>query len=274
MTKRLALALLLAAVAANAQMTRHRDTTPLPGTPAGDPFVLLAPASVTGTVSAVSGNIIAVGNGTVTIDASAAKIVDQSGAAVAPAAIATGSLIVATVKSDGVAANAPLPATFIAVSKPAALTLVGPVTAVDAAHNNFTLLGRTIQVTSQTSFGGPMPGTAAKSLADVQPNELVVVQANPGGTQTIVAVSVMLMSLHVDPPQMLHGTVKSIAADAWVIAIAGKDVTVSVNAQTQIAGSPKVGDTVIVTAVTDSSGKLVAIAIMKGPQLPIFQPPH
>src|SRR5437588_12693961 len=133
--KRLSLVLLLAAVAvANAQTTRQRGTAPQPGTGISDPFHVLSAATVSGTVSAVAGNIISVANGTVTIDASGAKIVDTSGAAVALGSIATGSLIVATVKSDNVAPNAPLPATLIAVSKPAALTLTGPVTAVDAAH--------------------------------------------------------------------------------------------------------------------------------------------
>jgi hypothetical protein len=269
--KKLALVLLLTAAVANAQTQRHRDT-PQPGTPAGDPIRALSPAIVSGTVGAISGNVISIANGTVTIDASAAKIVDNAGATVALGSITTGSLILATVKPDNVAANAPLPATLIAVSKPAALTLTGPVTAVDAAHNNFTLLGRTIQVTAQTSFGSPFLGTTVHGLSDIQPNELVDVQANPAGTQSIVAVSVLVMTMHVDAPRFFHGTVKSIAADAWVITTDGKDTTVTVNAQTQIVGSPKVGDTVYVMALTDSSGKLVALTISKL-QLPIFQPP-
>jgi hypothetical protein len=278
MIKRFALALLLLAAAASAQPTR-RGSTPQPGQPPGQPglspgggYTLFTPSTVAGTVSAVSGNIISVANGTVTIDAGAARVVDANGAAVALSSITTGSLIVATLKSDNVAANAPLPATFIAVSKPAALTLTGAVQAVDAAHNNFTLLGRTIQVTSQTSFGSPFLGTTVHGLADVQPNELVAVQANPAGAQSIVAVSVLVMSMHIDAPRFFHGTVKSIAADAWVITTDGKDTTVTVNAQTLIVGSPKVGDTVDVLAITDSSGKLVALTISKL-QLPIFQPP-
>jgi hypothetical protein len=268
--KRLAFVLLLAAAVANAQMTRNRAAQP--GTPPADPFRMLAPATVSGTVSAVAGNIINVANGTVTVDASGARIVDTTGATVSLSSVTTGSLIVATVKSDNVAPNAPLQATLIAVSKPAALTLTGPVTSVDAAHNSLTLLGRTIQVNTQTSFASPFLGTTVRGLADVQPNELLVVQANASG-QSLVAVSVLVMSMHVDRPELFHGTVKSIAADAWVITENGKDVTVSVNAQTQIVGSPKAGDTVTVLALTDSSGKLVALSIMKS-LLPVFQPPH
>ena len=263
--KRLSILLLFAATIASAQMNRHRGATPaFPG--------MTDAATVSGTVSAVSGNIIALANGTVTLDASGAKIIDNAGAAISASSITTGSLVVATVKPDNIAANAPIPATLIAVSKPAALTLSGPVTSVDAAHNSFVLLGRTIQVTPQTSFGGPFLGMTVRGLADVQPNEYVVVQANPGGTQTIVATSVMVMAIHVDAPDFIHGTVKSIATDAWVITDDGKDTTVTVNAQTHIVGNPKVGDTVDVLTVTDSSGKVVAISIMKS-MLPIFQPP-
>ncbi len=255
------LALLLAASVANAQM-RHRDV------------ISLTPATVSGTVSSVAGNIINVANGTVSIDASAAKIIDGSGGQTTIAAVTTGSLIVATVKSGSIAANAPIPATLIAVVKSAEVTLTGPVTAVDVVHNTLTLLGKTIQVTPQTSFGAPMHGLSVIGLADIQPNELVVVQANRSGTQSLVAVSVLVMSMTVGHPELIHGTVKSIAADAWVITgHDGKDVTVTVNAQTQIIGNPKVGDTVDVLARTDSSGKLVAISIMKS-LLPIFQPPH
>jgi hypothetical protein len=273
MTKRLVLVLLLAAAAANAQMTRNRGASPGGG---NYDIHLITPATVSGTVSTIAGNIINVANGTVTIDASGARIVDTTGATISLSSVTTGSLIVATVKSDNVAPNAALQATLIAVSKPAALTLTGPVTSVDAAHNSFVLLGRTIQVTSQTSFASPFLGATVKGLADVQPNELVAVQANPGGAQTIVAVSVLVMSIHIDHPEFYHGTVKSIAADAWVITANGKDVTVTVNAQTQIAGNPKAGDTVDVVALPDSSGKLVALSIMKSllPPLPIFQPPH
>ncbi len=268
--KRLSLALLLVAAVANAQVNRHRGL--VPGNPPGDPFRLPAPAIVSGTVSAVSGNIISLANGTVTLDASAAHIVDLNGKPVAVNSLTAGTLVVATVKPDNVAANAPIPAVLIGVSQPAAVTLTGPVTAVDVPHNTLTLLGRTIQVTANTSFAMPFPG-GINGLAGIQPNEIVTVQANPNGTQGLVAVSVLVMSVHVDRPELFHGTVKSITGDTWVIGGFDKDVTVTVNAQTQIAGNPKAGDSVLVLALTDSSGKLVAVSITKS-MLPIFQFPH
>jgi hypothetical protein len=267
--KRLSILLLFVAAAATAQMTRHRGAMPTPGT---DPLRMFSPAMVTGTVSSVSGNIISVANGTVTLDATGATIVDIGGKPVPLTSLTAGTLLVATVKSDNVAPNAPIPATRVAVSKPADVTLTGPVTAVDVAHNSLTLLGRTIQVTPQTSFGAPMPGIVVNGLTGIEPNELVVVQANPSG-QSLVAVSVLVMSMTIDHPELIRGTVKSIAADNWVISGHDNDATVAVNAQTQIVGNPKVGDTVDVLARTDSSGKLVAIAIMKS-MMPIFQLPH
>jgi Domain of unknown function (DUF5666) len=257
------LALLLAASIASAA-TRQRVLRP-PQLPSA--------ATVTGTVSSVAGNIINVANGTVSLDASGATIVDLAGKLVSLSSLTTGTLIVATVKSDGIAPGAPIPATLIAVTKPADVTLTGPATAVDVLHNTLTLLGRTIQVTPQTSFGGPFFGTSIRGVADIQPNDLVSVQANQSGAQ-LVAVSVLVLSLHVEQTEFIHGSVRSIAADAWVVnnAFEGKDVTVAVNAQTQIVGSPKVGDTVDVLAHTDSSGKLVALSIIKS-LLPIFQLP-
>lgn len=266
--KRLALVLLLAAAAANAQWTRQKGSKPGEYT-----LQQFAPAIVSGTVSSVAGNIINVANGTVSLDAGGAKIVDTAGATTSLAAVTTGSLIVATVKSGDIAMYAPIPVTLVAVSRPSSLTLTGTVTAVDAAHNAFTLLGRTVEATFLTSFASPFLGASpVRGVADLKPNDLVSVQANPSG-QSIVAVSVLLMSMHVDRPEFFHGTVQSIAADAWVISDLSKDILVSVNAQTQIVGNPQVGSTVDVLALRDSSGKLVAISIIKS-LLPIFQLPH
>lgn len=268
--KRLALALLLVASVAHAQM-RHR------GGPIQQPvmggLVPMNVAMVSGIVSSVSGTTINIANGQIAIDASAATIVGQNGATMTLASVTTGSLVVATLSGETVSPNAPLRAVTIAVTKYAEVTLAGPVTAVDATHNTLTVLGKTIQVNAQTSFGGPMFGANVTRLADVQPNELVMVQANPSGN-ALVAVSVLVMSMTVEHPDLIHGKVKSIAADAWVITDSAdsKDVTVAVNAQTLIIGSPKVGDTVDVLVRTDSSNRLVAISIM--PSLFSMMPGH
>ena len=123
--------------------------------------------NVVGIVSSVSGHMINVANGTVIIDASAAEIVDTAGAKASSAAITLGSGIMATVKSDGIAANAPIPATRIVVTAiSATVALVGPLTAIDVAHHTLTILGKTLHVTPKTTFSGPDYESVTRGLAD------------------------------------------------------------------------------------------------------------
>jgi hypothetical protein len=221
------------------------------------------PAVVTGTVSSVSGNVIAIGNGTITIDASGAKVVGRRGE-VTTAAVAPGMQIVATLAATAATSGA-LPATLIIINELPELTLSGQVQSVDRANNTFQLLGRTIHVTSETSFSG------RNQL--VQVNELVQVSADVQGTR-IVAESVFVLAPFPAPTQLLHGTVKSIGSDAWVITDrSGAEVRVVVNAQTRFTGNAKVGDTVEIIAITDSANQYVAVAIAKfeQPVLPEFR---
>ncbi len=67
-------------------------------------------------------------------------------------------------------------------------------------------------------------------------------------------------------PILIHGTVKNIGTDAWIITDSRRhDISVSVNAQTKIFGSPKVGDTVDVLANVDSANNFIAISITISP---------
>src|SRR5437764_12534540 len=112
--------LLLTASLVNAQTPPH-SATPAPYAP-----------NVIGMVSSVTGHVIKVANGTVAIDASAAEIVDTADAKVSLASVTPGSIIIATVKRDGIAANAPIPATRIDVTAISAMVaLAGPLTAID-----------------------------------------------------------------------------------------------------------------------------------------------
>ncbi len=91
-----------------------------------------------------------------------------------------------------------------------------------------------------------------------------MVQANPGDRQSLVTTSVSLMRAILEEPQeLIQGTVKSIASDAWRI----NDVTVmGTPGITKIIGNPKVGDTVDVRGRYDLKNKPVALTITK--QLP------
>ncbi len=215
-----------------------------------------AGATVSGIVSSVNGNLIQLAGGLVTIDATGAKVVVDRGKQGTVGEIQSGMLLFATLKSADVAANAPLPAEMITATRFSATTFFGPVQSVDTASSSFRILGRTVFVNSETSFGG------VKSLTELLPNEVVLVQTDvqtdvSGGR--LVASSVLLLAPVPPVVRVTRGTVKSISADSWVIG----DLTLVVNAQTKIIGEPKVGDTVEVLYNINSANANVAISIVK-----------
>ncbi|HUP60294.1 MAG TPA: DUF5666 domain-containing protein [Thermoanaerobaculia bacterium] len=219
-------------------------------------------ATVSGIVTSVSGNLIQLADNLVTIDAANAKIVVDRGKDTTIADIEPGMLVFAVLSTHQVASNAPLPAAMITATRLPEATLFGPVHTVDASAGTFTLLGRTIHVTNETSFGGfrgSHPG-----LADLLPNQIVQVQAEAENGK-LIADSVLIISPIPTNTHVTHGKVKSIAGDSWVITREkdGGDLTLVVNAQTKIAGSPKVGDDVEVLYAINSANQAVAIAIVK-----------
>jgi hypothetical protein len=214
-------------------------------------------ASVSGAVSSVSGNVISLAGGLVTIDASNAKITDQTGNTATIASITAGSTIFAVLSATTANANAALPAAMINVRRIAQVELSGPVTAVGA--NSLTVLGRTITVDSNTSFGG-----RARTIADILVNDNVQVAANAAGSALLAS------SIFATDPMpratVISGTVKTIGSESWTITDrAGKEWTIVVNAQTKIVGDPKVGDTVEILANVDNANRYVALSIMKAP---------
>jgi hypothetical protein len=230
------------------------------------PPSLVSGATVSGVATAVSGNLIQLANGLVTIDASGATIRGADDATTTIAAIHVGDLIFAALKPGDVAANAPLPAAFIGVTSLAAVTLTGPVTSVNATNGTLTLLGRTVHVNAATVFSGLRPGESLK-LGDIVPNEIVSVDANVSGG-VLVATAVHVFAPVPMPAALIRGTVKSISNTSWVVTSNSKDITIVINAQTKIAGNPKVGDTVDVVTATDSANNYVALTIIAEPQPP------
>lgn len=221
-------------------------------------------ATVTGIVTSVSGNLIHLAGGQVTIDATNAKLTGTT-------TITAGMMLVATLSSTNVAANAPLPAETITALRLPDATLLGPVQSVDTAASTLTVLGRTIKVTSDTSFGGinKRRDGAAPNLGDILPNHLVQVTVDNVNGQ-LVAKSVLLIAPILPEVHSTRGEVKSIATDAWVIERErGDDLTLVIDANTKIAGSPKVGDTVEVLYRVDTNNANVAISIIKFAKPPI-----
>jgi hypothetical protein len=220
-----------------------------------------AGATVAGIVESVNGNLIQLAGGLVTIDATGAKIIIERGDGATVADVRPGMLLFATLAESDVAPNAPLKGSVITVTRFSDATLLGPIQSVDTTEGTFTLLGRTIQVTPETSFGGFKRG-GTPGLADLLPNQIVSVQTdNEGGR--LVARAVLVISPIPPSVGTLHGTVKSIGADAWVIDRRGEDVTVVVNARTKIVNSPRVGDEVEVLYTVDGANAFVALSIVR-----------
>ncbi|HVG24279.1 MAG TPA: DUF5666 domain-containing protein [Thermoanaerobaculia bacterium] len=217
--------------------------------------------TVTGTVTSVRDNQIQIAGGAVKIDATQAKIIVGRGREGTIADVKPGMQLFAAVRTPNPNPDAIVQATTITVTDPADVTLSGQVQNVDAANRQFMLLSAVIRVDDNTSFGG-YKREGGTSFADIQPNVFVHVQAdNVNGR--LIAREVLIVAPA--PPRIGHarGTVRSIGADEWTIQTEKETLTVVINAQTRIAGSPKVGDTVEVLYNIDSSNRNVAVSIIK-----------
>lgn len=233
---------LLTAIAAFGQ-SRISSRNPIPGT------------TVTGFVTAVNGSMISLANGLVAVDVSHATITNDHGGT---ATITPGSLIFAVLRSSN-----SLEASMVIVSSLPQVTLTGPVQSVNAAAGTLQLLGLTIHTDANTSFGGDHN---IRRLSDIVANDIVAVQANASGSSLLATSILVFAPMRQLFPTLLHGTVKNIGTDSWVISDTHRgDTTVLVNAQTKILGSPKVGDTVDVFANVDSANNFVAISIALSP---------
>jgi hypothetical protein len=239
--RRFVLPLLFIATTAFAQV-RGRAVMP--------PFTPANANTVSGTVSSVSGSLITLANGLISIDTTGAKIIGYD-------VITPGSFVTATLKSGDVAPNAPLPATLVLVVHLPQATLSGTVTSVDIVNNKLTLLGRTINVRADTNFSGLL--TLRKmTFADIFPSMVVAVEANVvNGALTAESVEV-LTPLRIAPARFT-GFVKSIGATQWTVGLgpAGSlapDFLVAVDKNTTIVGDPKVGDRVNVVGELTATG--------------------
>jgi hypothetical protein len=230
-----------------------------PGRPPG---AIGSGASVTGEVTAVSGNLITLAAGLVTIDATNAKILRGDGAATI-SAIQPGALILATLQETD-NASGPLVATAIAILRNADVTLTGTTQSVDVAGSQFVLLGRTIKVDVNTTFVNF--GDQA-SLASLQSNMLVIVEADVAAG-ALVATRITLISPIPPRPHVVSGVVKSIGTAEWVITVDHHDTTFVVNASTKILGAPKAGDKVEVLYTVDTAHANVALSIIKSIEVP------
>lgn len=231
---------------ARSRALSHREQHPLGGT-------------ISGIVESIDGNLVRLADGLIAVDASGAKIMVGRGREATVADIEPGMLLFAALGADG-------KASMITATRFGDATLSGAVDSVDTAARTLTLLGQTIHVDDDTSFGGFRNGEEL-DLSDIVRNQLVQVQVDAVNGRLVAREVLVLAPV---PPQVggLRGTVKSIGTESWEIERENEVVTIVVNAQTKIVGSPKVGDTVEVLYSIDSAHRKVAISIIHFERVP------
>ena len=221
------------------------------------------PGGITGNVTTVSGNLITLLNGALTVDVTGATIHNRRGSATI-ADVKPGSQVFITLRNPNAAPGTMLQGATVMILDPPAGSMTGPVQSVDVAGSSLTILGVRVLVTPATKITGLT--RSQTTLAQIKPGDLAVVEVNITGS-ALVAESILLFPPvpNVAPPQdwVVQGTVKSISATSWVITREGRDVTVVVDGHTKIDSSLKVGDSAIVIGRPDLSGNVIAISIMR-----------
>jgi hypothetical protein len=226
-------------------------------------FIQPGTGSASGFVHSVEGNLIRLAGGLIVIDATDAYVIIGRGHVGTVAEIEAGMLLVAQIRSDlPPSAPATLRAGTITASHAGDAGLFGAVQGVDMTARTLTVLGHTIHVDDDTSFGGVLRHDGVPSLADIVPGQLVNVQVDNVNGQ-LLARDVLVMSPVPPQIQRIRGTVKAIGTDRWTIDSDNGEMAFIVNAQTKITGSPKVGDLVEVVYNVDTANGNVAIAIYR-----------
>jgi len=231
--RRTALLLVLIASTQVISQTRVRPSTPLRPEPG---------ETVSGTVSSVSGPLVRLADGLVTIDTTNANIAGE---------IVPGVLLFAVIDASVVAPDLPLRASFVGVTRTTQVTLTGPVTAVDPANSSLTLLGRTIRIDPSIHL---IPGQLVSVEANASANGLLAAKVNV---------------LKETPVNQIHltGLVKSIEPTMWTVGgppgSLAPDHLIRVTEETKIVGDPKVDDRVEIVAVVNEHGPITAISITK-----------
>jgi hypothetical protein len=269
---RIAFALALIAACISMSAGTHRAAAP-PKSPVDESADALgigpmSGAAVRGVVASVQGTLIMLNTGgapAITIEASAAKFMNDHSGTGSLADIKSGTRITAFLNTaPTLQPSSSLRAQLITIESQPDLELTGTIDSIDVPHSRFVVLGITITADANTSFGSTFPTFAAiKGVGDLAVGQVVNVTAR-FASGAILATNVQVTLPTIQPPAIIIGTVKSIGTASWVIASRdGKETTVSIDAQTKIVGDPKVGDSVQVMAIIDSSHSYLAIAIVK-----------
>ena len=138
-------------------------------------------------------------------------------------------------------------------------SVVGPITMIDTVGNQLTVLGQTISVTANTSFG---PGVTPADLTGLKSNDSVEVSGLPGMGGVIMATRIARAESN-EPLQVL-GTVGTVDTTAHTLKINGLTVDFSAASLSGFtSGQPAGGDLVIArgTVFDATAVKLTATAV-------------
>jgi hypothetical protein len=246
--------LVLVALTAPAVNARHAT---------GDHLVV----HVEGVVSSISGDLITILEGRITIDVGAAHVTrfGERGER-REAEISLGDRIVAT--SFDSATTGTLLAHIVVIITPPDGRLVGTVQRIDSARGTLVVLGQTIEGTEKTRFESSQRGRTIASLDDLVPGDPVTVAVDVEGA-ALQARAVHLLPLQ---QERIAGVVKSIGREVWVITSRAGDTAVYVTEATRIEGEPAPGDQVEAAGTRDSAGNFVADWIRKVVREPVAHP--
>ena len=213
-------------------------------------------------------HLYTIAGGLITVDASAAKILDTSNAVVDFSAIKPGQHVSAIIDDAPSAAGVPLHATSVSILQTPVGFVSGSVDAIDLTAKTLTVLGLTIHTNDATKFNGDIPSRDPHSLADLHVGDPVTVSFD-GNMSQLNAVSVHLITL--TPPTttvLFRVTVIAKNASVWIVSANQFGTEVHITSNTTIVGNPQVGQTVEILARIDD-GIITAISIQEASAPPI-----
>lgn len=221
--------------------------------------------TVEGVVSSTRGGIIALAAGTVTIDATRARIY-VGGDAVALDAITPGVHVSAPVEKRSFKWGAAIPVSMVSINRFPELTLVGAISAIDRTRNTLTVLGETIRIEPSTRFGGMARTPSFESL---RVDDVVKVTASLAG-EVLAANGVL--TIERPTSDIIDAHVKSIGKEQWVFTEwTGNTVPLRIEPSTTFTGTLKPGSPVQVQYERNGdvyTAKAIVSQVPSGPSTP------
>jgi hypothetical protein len=227
----------------------------------------LPEGSVTGNLSSVSGDLLTLLDGMISVEASSARVALQSGMAqlkdLKPGMLVT---ITVRVKRKGDIAKLVAEDIFeLPQKEPFEAALSGNVQAIDSKGTLITVLTVPAALRADTEFKNLSTASAIQTIREIAVGSRVIVWLKKQGTG-LVATMVYLDDTIAVPDKRVVGNVLAVAEKQWRIrADDGSEVTVLIDKDTRFGDAAGKGDKVLVLAITQEDNSLLAYLISKWP---------